>query len=64
MLYLNYLIKALRGKLYKSGNVGTILMDPSKAYDCIPHDFLTKNFEACGLYKISLNVLFDYLKKL
>ena len=64
MLYLNYLIKALRREIYKSGNAGTILMDLLKAYDCIPHDFLIKNFKVCGLHKISLNVLFDYLKKI
>ena len=55
------LLQAWQRELGKSGNVGTILMDLSKEYGCITHDFLIEKFEAFSLDKISLNILFDYL---
>ena len=39
--------------------VGTILMDLSKAYDCLPHDLIIAKFEAYGLSKSSLSLLLD-----
>ena len=35
-----WLLQALQKELDNSGNVGTFVMDLSKAYDCIPHDLL------------------------
>ena len=50
-----------RNELDNSGLVGTILMDLSKAYGCLPHDLIIAKFEAYGLSKSSLNLLLDYL---
>ena len=44
------------------GFIGTILMDLSKANDCLPHDLIIAKFEAYGLSKSSLKLLLDYLK--
>ena len=55
------LLQAWQKELNNSGNVGTILVDLSKACDCIPHDLPIAKLEAHGLHKISFNILFDYL---
>ena len=39
----------------------TILIDLSKAYDCLPHDLIIAKFEVYGLSKSSLSLLLDYL---
>ena len=49
-------------KVFDSGRfIGTILMDLSKVYDCLRHDFLIAKLEAYGLGNSSLNFLLDYL---
>ena len=48
-------------ELDSSGIVGTILMDLSKAYDCLPHDLIIAKLEACGLDTNSLRFIFGYL---
>ena len=55
------LLQAWQKELDSSGNVGTIPMYHSKAFDCIPHDLPMAKLEEDGLDKISLNILFDYL---
>ena len=42
--------------------VGTILMDLSKAYDCIPHDLLIATLEAYGRDRNGLSLLLTYLR--
>ena len=55
------LIEKWRQCLDASGIVGTILMDLSKAYDCLPHDLLIAKLEAYGLDVNSLRLMYSYL---
>ena len=55
------LLEKLRRCLDSSGLVGTILMDLSKVYDCLPHDLLIAKLEAYGLDINSLALLYSYL---
>ena len=45
-------------ELDSGGFIGTILMDLSKAYYCLPHDLLIAKLEAYGLDNDSLNLFF------
>ena len=47
--------------LAKKGKVGAVLMDLSKAFDCLPHDLLIAKMEAYGFGIKSLRFLFSYL---
>ena len=55
------LLQAWQEELDKGGFVGTILMDLSKAYDCLPHDLLVAKLEAYGVGKAALNLISNYL---
>ena len=55
------LLQKWQKELDSSGIVGTILMDLSKAYDCLPHDLVLAKLEAHVLDTNSLRFLFDYL---
>ena len=55
------LLQSWQKALDNSEYVGTVLIDLSKAYDCIPHDLLIAKLEAYGLDKTSLHLLRDYL---
>ena len=55
------LLQAWQEELDKGGFVGTILMDLSKAYDCLPHDLLVAKLEAYGVGKAALNLTSNYL---
>ena len=56
------LIQKWQTELDSGGYVGTILMDLSKAYDCLSNDLLITKLEAYGLDVDSLNFLLDYLR--
>ena len=55
------LIQSWQKELDQSGFVGTILMDLSKAYDCLPHGLMVIKLEVYGLAKESLQSISDYL---
>ena len=55
------LVQEWQNELDKSGFLGTILIDLSKAYDYLPHDLLIAKFEAYGIGKSGLNHLLSYL---
>ena len=54
-------IEAWRKSLDSSGIVGTVLMDLSKAYECIPHDLLIAKLEAYGFHEKSLRLIYSYI---
>ena len=56
------LIRSLKKGLDNSGLVETILMDLSKAYDCLPHDLLMAKLQAYGLDEPSHNLVNGYLR--
>ena len=55
------LLQSWQKALENSGYVGTVLMDLSKACDCIPQDLLIAKLEAYDLDKTSLHLLRDHL---
>ena len=55
------LLQKWQKELDSSGIVGTILMDLSKAYDCLPHNLTIAKLEAYGLDTNILRFIFDYL---
>ena len=54
------LLKSWQKSLDDGKIVGTVLMDLSKAYDCLPHDLLIAKLAAYGVHR-SLTLLHDYL---
>ena len=42
---------------------GTVLMDLSKAFDCIPHDLLIAKLHAYGFSQKRVTFIYSYLKR-
>ena len=57
------LLQKWQSCLDNSGSVGTILMDLSKAFDCLPHELLIAKLAAYGFNQNSLKLLRNYLSK-
>ena len=55
------LLKNWQKCLDKSGVVGTVLMDLSKAYDCLPHDLLPAKISAYGFDESAITLIANYL---
>ena len=55
------LVEQCRKSLDNKGIVGMVLMDLSKAFDCISHELLIAKLEAYGFGNDSLRLIFDYL---
>ena len=43
--------------------MGAILMDLSKAYDCVPHELLIAKLECYGIDKVGLSFILDYTSR-
>ena len=56
------LLQSWQKELDNGDFVGTIVMELSKAYDCIPHEQHFAQLECSGLYKASLWLMLDYLQ--
>ena len=57
------LLQSWQQVLDNGGFIGTILMDLSKAYDCVPHNLLIDKLKCYGVDKVSLRLLLDYLTR-
>ena len=57
------MVEEWRIKLDNDNVVGAILMDLSKAFDCIPHDLLIAKLHDYGLDENALILMYSYLKK-
>ena len=55
------LLRSWQKRLDEGNIVGTILMDLSKAFDCLPHDLIIAKCAAYGVDFKSLSLLSDYL---
>ena len=56
------LIEEWREALDNKFLVGAVLMDLSKAFDCIPHDLLLAKLKAYGFDKHAIKYIYSYLK--
>ena len=59
---LTRLVEEWRERLDNNYIVSTILMDLSKAFDCISHDLIIAKLAACNTDDTALKLIFSYLK--
>ena len=57
-----YLLEKWKYSLDKKGFAGAVLMDLSKAFDCLNHDLLIAKLHAYGFGKKSLQLIMSYLR--
>ena len=57
------MIEEWRVKLNHENIVGAILMDLSKAFDCIPHDLLIAKLHAYGFDENARVLIYSYLNQ-
>ena len=57
------MVEEWRVKFDNDNIVGAILMDLSRAFDCIPHDLLIVKLHAYGLGENALILIHSYLKR-
>ena len=55
-------IEDLKFALDKGHKIGTVYIDLSKAFDCLPHGLLIAKLHAYGLSEAARETMFDYLK--
>ena len=55
------LLQSWQEELDKGGFVGTVLIDLSKAYDCILHELLVAKVETNVVCKAALNLISNYI---
>ena len=56
------LLEEWREKLDKNFVVGSVLLDLSKAFDCVPHDLIIAKLAAYGIERKTLRLIYSYLK--
>ena len=56
------MLEEWREKLDENFIVGAVLMDLSKAFDCIPHDLIIAKLAAYGIERETLRLIYSYLK--
>ena len=57
------MIEEWRQNLDNDNVAGAVLMDISKAFDCIPHDLLIAKLSAYGFHEDALVYIYSYLKR-
>ena len=56
------LLEEWREKLDNNFFVGAVLMDLSKAFDCVPHDLIIAKLAAYGIERKNLRLIYSYHK--